>query len=133
MTTGPGRAGRGLLDFWTMPPESKATTPWATFQSCPATLRFDAAYKAADTWFKHRNEGGSATVITVGETCQRYVAKQRNEGKEAGAKDLEMRFSRWMHPDKKLSTTPITKLTQGQVNDWRQKLTKAPALLQDKI
>ena len=37
-----------------------------------------------------------------------------------------------MHPDKKLSTTPITKLTQGQVNDWRQKLTKAPALLQDK-
>ena len=37
-----------------------------------------------------------------------------------------------MHPDKKLSTTPITELTQGQVNEWRLKLTKAPALLQDK-
>ena len=102
------------------------------FSELPDHLRFDAAYKAADAWFKHRNEGGSAIIITVGEACQRYVEKQRNDGKEAGAKDLEMRFRRWMYPDKKLSTTPITKLSQGQVSDWRLKLTKAPALLQDK-
>ena len=95
-------------------------------------LRFDLAKKAADEWFKHRGEGGLATVITVGEACQRYVQKQTDENKPAAAKDLETRFKRWMYPDKKLSTTPVMKLTQGMVNDWRVKLTKAPALLQDK-
>lgn len=95
-------------------------------------LRFDVAQKAAQEWFAHRRSGGAPTVITVGEACQRYVDKQRDEGKESGAKELHSRFSRWMYPDKKLSSTPITKLTQGQINDWRMKLAKTPAILQDK-
>ena len=95
-------------------------------------LRFDIAQKAAQAWFEHRRSGGSTTTITVGEACSRYVQKQRDEGKEAGAKDLEGRFKRWMHCDKKLSSTPMTKLTQGQISDWRVKITKAPAVLQDK-
>ena len=130
MMTGPGGTWIArLLDEATGKQSYNALGDFSELADCE---RFDAAYKAADAWFKHRNDGGSATLITVGEACQRYADKQRNEGKEAGAKDLEARFSRWMHPDKKLSTTPITKLTQGQVNDWRMKLTKAPALLQDK-
>ena len=95
-------------------------------------LRFDVAQKAAQAWFEHRRSGGSATTITVGEACSRYVQKQRDDGKEAGAKDLETRFKRWMYCDKKLSSTPMTKLNQGQVNDWRVKITEAPAILQDK-
>lgn len=130
MTTGPG--GTWVARLLDDAAGKQSYNALGNLSELPDYLRFDAAYKAADAWFKHRNEGGSATIITVGETCQRYVEKQRNEGKEAGAKDLEMRFSRWMQPDKKLSTTPITKLTQGQVNEWRLKLTKAPALLQDK-
>ena len=102
------------------------------FSDLADNLRFDVAQKAAQAWFAHRSAGGSATTITVGEACKRYVEKQRNEGKEAGAKDLETRFNRWMFSDKKLSGTPVMKLTQGQVNDWRLKLTKAPAILQDK-
>ncbi|MDO8772175.1 MAG: integrase [Burkholderiaceae bacterium] len=130
MTSGPGGTWIArLLDEST---GKQSYNALGDFPELPDHMRFDAAYKAADAWFKHRNEGGSAIIITVGEACQRYVDKQRNEGKEAGAKDLEMRFGRWMYPDKKLSDTPITKLTQGQVNDWRMRLTKAPALLQDK-
>lgn len=130
MTSGPGGTWIARrLDEATGKQSYNALGDFSELADCE---RFDAACKAADAWFKHRNEGGSATIITVGEACQRYVDKQRNEGKESGAKDIEARLSRWMHPDKKLSATPITKLTQGQVNDWRMKLTKAPALLQDK-
>jgi hypothetical protein len=98
----------------------------------PSHRRFDEAGKLAAQWFEHRSSGGSAVTITVGEACQRYVDKQHNEGKEAGAKDLESRFKRWMHLDKKLNATPVTKLTQGQVNDWRVKLATIPATLQNK-
>lgn len=98
----------------------------------PNNQRYDEAVKLADQIFKHRSEGGQATIITVGEACQRYVQKQIDENKPAAAKDLDTRFKRWMYSDKKLSDTPVTKLTQGMVNDWRVKLTKAPALLQDK-
>ena len=102
------------------------------FSDVPDHQRFDLAKKAAEEWFKHRSEGGSATVITVGEACQRYVQKQIDENKIDATKDLDRRFKRWMFSDKKLSDTPLTKLTQGMVNDWRVKLTKSPALLQDR-
>lgn len=94
--------------------------------------RFDEAVKQAEQWFKYRRSGGAATAITVAEACRRYVQKQRDDGKDAGAKDLDGRFRRWMYPDKKLSETPIAKLTQGMVNDWRAKLTKGLAIPQDK-
>ena len=98
----------------------------------PNNQRYDEAVKLANQVFKHRNEGGSATVITVGEACQRYIQKQIDENKIDATKDLDRRFKRWMFSDKKLSDTPLTKLTQGMVNDWRVKLTKSPALLQDR-
>lgn len=102
------------------------------FSEIPDHLRFDFAQKAAVVWFDHRRAGGAPTSITVGEACKRYVKKQRDDGKEAAAKDLEARFNRWMHSDKKLSNTPLLKLSQGQINDWRVKLTKQPSIPQDK-
>ena len=73
MTTGPGGTWVArLLDNAT---EKQSYNALGDFSELPDHLRFDAAYKAADTWFKHRNEGGSATIITVGEACQRYVEK----------------------------------------------------------
>lgn len=98
----------------------------------PDHRRYDEAVKQADEWFKHRTAGGTHETITVGEACKRYVQKQKDEGKTAGAKDLEMRFKRWMYSDKKLNDTLVTKLTQGQVQDWRVKLATLPAILQDK-
>lgn len=129
-TTGPG--GTWIARFLDDSTGKQNYHALSDFSELPDHLCFDAAYKAADAWFKHRNQGGSTISITVREVCQRYADKQRNEGKEAGAKDSELRFIRWLHPDKKLSDTPITKLTQGQINDWRIKLTRSPALLQDK-
>lgn len=103
-----------------------------SLDTLPNNQRYDAAVKLAEQVFSHRSAGGSAVGITVGEACQRYVQKQVDENKPAAAKDLEMRFNRWLYNDKKLNDTPILKLTQGMVSDWRVKLTKAPALLQDK-
>ena len=100
--------------------------------SLPNNRRFDEAVKLANQWFEHRSVGGLVATITVGEACTRYVQKQRDEGRAAGAKDLESRFKRWMHPEKKLSGTPVTKLTQSQVHEWRVKLPTLPASLQDR-
>lgn len=107
-------------------------SPLGDFSDLPDNERFDAATKAAQAWFDHRDAGGSATGITVGEACRRYAQKQRDAGNEVVANDYDVRFKRWMFSDRKLSNTPIQKLTTGQVNDWRVKLTKAPALKQDK-
>jgi len=102
------------------------------FSNLADSTRFDAAQKAAREWFEHLNKGGSKVVLAVGDACKRYVAKARAEGRERSAVDLEGRFRRWIESDPKLSKTPVMKLTPGMVNDWRNKLVKTPALLQDK-
>lgn len=107
-------------------------TSLGSIDALPNNQRYDEAVKLAEKIFSHRQSGGSATTITVGEACNRYVQMKIDENKPAAAKDLKGRFNRWMHSDSKLSSTPLMKLTQGMVNDWRVKLTKAPALLQDK-
>ena len=68
----------------------------------PGNVRFDEAVKQAEQWFKHRSMGGAAVTITVGDACKRYIQKQRDDGKDVAAKDLEARFNRWMYSDKKL-------------------------------
>jgi len=102
------------------------------FSEIPDHLRFDAAQKAASSWFDHRKTGGNATQISVGEACQRYAQKLRDDGKLAAAKDMDIRFKRWMFSDKKLSNTPLLRLTQGQISDWRNKLAKGKSIPQDK-
>ena len=103
-----------------------------SLDALPGHLRFAEAAKEAEKWFEHRKSGGSPKIITVGEACRRYVEKLRGEGRDAGVRDAEGRFRRWVHSDPKLASTPVMKLTQGQLNDWRAKLTKTPATLQDK-
>lgn len=103
-----------------------------SLDNLPTHQRYDLAVKKAAEWFDHRDKGGNATAITVGEACQRYIQKQSDDGKVAAAKDMEIRFKRWMFSDKKLSNTPLLKLTQGQINDWRVKLSKGQAIPQDK-
>jgi len=95
-------------------------------------LRFDEAVKKAEEVFTHREQGGLAASITVGEACKRYIQKQKDDGKVAAHKDMQIRFNRWMFCDKRLSDTPLLKLTQGQIHDWRVKLTKGKAIPQDK-
>jgi integrase len=108
------------------------TKAMGDFSELADNLRFDAARKAADEWVKHLGKGGSTVVLTVEQACIRYVAKARADGREKSAVDLEGRFRRWVYSDKKLSSTPVMKLTPGMMNDWRNRLVKTPALLQDK-
>lgn len=130
MTTGPGGTWVArALDETTGKQTYKAL---GDFSDIADNLRFDAAQKAARSWFEHMEKGGSKVSITVAETCKRYVAKARNEGRESGAVDLEGRFRRWIYSDSKLSRTPVMKLTPGVLNDWRNKLVSTPAIEQDK-
>jgi integrase len=94
--------------------------------------RFGDASKLANAWFEHRGKGGAKESLTVEQACRRYVQKARDESRESAAKDLEGRFRRWVYSDKKLSKTPVMKLTPGMLNDWRNTLVKTPAMLQDK-
>jgi len=103
-----------------------------TLENLPSHRRFDEAVKQGTSWFDHRSSGGSAISITVMDACERYVAKQRDQGKESTAKDLEGRYKRWVYPNKKLSNSLVMKLTPGILRDWRMMLIKTPAILQDK-
>lgn len=102
------------------------------FSELADNLRFDAAKKSADDWVTHLGKGGSKEALTVELACVRYVQKARDEGREKSAIDLDGRFRRWVYSDKKLRNTLVMKLTPGLLNDWRNKLAKTPALLQDK-
>ena len=39
--------------------------------------QYDAAVKAADVWFSHRDSGGSTEALTVANACTRYVENLR--------------------------------------------------------
>lgn len=102
------------------------------FSDRPPADRYDAAQKAAKTHAEHMERGGNVEAITVGEACARLVKKYRDHDRENAAKDAEGRFNRWVHSDKKFSSTPMLKLTAGMLADWRTKLAKTPAMHQDK-
>jgi len=93
-------------------------------------LQFEAASKAATEWFNHLDKGGAHTSITVAEACTRYLDHLRNDGRADTAKDAEARFKRYVLSDKRLSATPMQKLTAAQLSDWRTKLVKTPAVQQ---
>ena len=94
--------------------------------------QYDAAVKAADAWFSHRDGGGSAEALTVAHACARYVENLRSHGREKTAVDADARFKRWVYPNQKFSNTVLLKLTPGIVNDWRVKLAKTKAIPQDR-
>jgi integrase len=94
--------------------------------------RFDEASEQAKHWFDHRSGGGATEAITVGQACDRYVKKLEADGRDNTAQDAAGRFKRWIYPDKRLTNTPLLKLSAGQLTDWRTKLVKAPVIPQDK-
>lgn len=102
------------------------------FSELPNGDRYDAAKKVASAWFEHLGKGGAVEAITVGQACDRLVNWYRDAGREKAAVDAEGRFRRWVHSNKKLSNTPLLKLTPGMLADWRTKLAKTPAIHQDK-
>ena len=93
----------------------------------PAHQRFDAAKKLAEAWFEHLGRGGSTKVITVKTACENYVKRLRESGADKNAADIEARFKRWVNDDR-IADHALPKLTRKVVEDWRNRLAKAPVL-----
>jgi len=93
----------------------------------PAHQRFDAAKKLAEAWFEHLGRGGTTKVITVKAACENYVNRLRESGDTKNANDIAARFKRWVNDDK-IGIHALPKLTRKAVEDWRNRLARAPVL-----
>jgi len=96
------------------------------FGHCPESDRFDLAMKAAEQWFVHLDRGGSAKIIDVRETCERYLEHiERTKGKRSMA-DIERRFNQYVFTDADFCRIELTKLTPAHVGGWRKRLYQTP-------
>lgn len=102
------------------------------FEHLPPNERFDAAVREAETWFRHRDTGGTAEVLTVAAVCKEYVLHLRTLDRETAAKDAEARFKRWVYKNSRFASTPVLKLTPKAVADWRATVAGTKATPQDK-
>ena len=93
----------------------------------PAHQRFDAAKKLAEAWFEHLGKGGTTKIITVKTACENYVTRLRESGDTKNADDIAARFKRWVNEDK-IGSQLLPKLTRKAVEEWRNRLAKAPVL-----
>lgn len=92
----------------------------------PDHLRFDAAQKAAQTWFEHLGRGGTAGTPTVTDACARYVRHLRATKSERAADDAEARFKNYVLNHANLAATELPKLTPTQLEGWRKSLKELP-------
>jgi site-specific recombinase XerD len=92
----------------------------------PDHLRFDAAQKSAQAWFKHLGRGGASGITRVEETCERYVRHLRTTKGERAARDAEARFKNYVLNDPRLGATDLTKLTPARLDAWRTALHEMP-------
>ena len=92
------------------------------FGSVPPHLRFDAAKRAAETWFEHLSRGGSVDTLTVREACEEYVASVLMKGRAATAADIAARFKRRVYAEK-IADLDLPKVTRKHVEAWRLDLT----------
>lgn len=100
--------------------------PLGDFSDLSDHLRFDAATKAALSWFDHIERGGQAGPTSVRVACGRYVDHVRALKGEKVAKDVEQRFNNYVLNDKKLADTSLSKLTPSQIGAWRDSLIARP-------
>lgn len=98
-----------------------------SFDALPDHLRFDAAKREAETWFKHLDRGGTTEDVTVATAAERYVAHVRHEKGEDQADDIEGRFRRWLYNDP-LASVSLHKLKRHQIEEWRRTVAQTPVV-----
>lgn len=110
-------------------PETKKQTrrTLGVFENITPNLQFNAAKKAAESWFDHLGKGGSLESVTVKTACQDYVKHIRAGKGDSQANDIEARFGRWVY-EAKIADAELPKLTRKQVDAWRQTLVKTPVI-----
>lgn len=98
------------------------------FGELTPSQRYDAAKRAAETWFAHLGRGGTAEAVTVKAACENYVKHVRDARGDRPADDLDMRFRRWVYDDP-LARVDLGKLTKAKVEAWRKSLAKTPVVV----
>lgn len=96
------------------------------FETLPPSLRFDAAKRAADEWFRHLGMGGAPESLTVRSACERYVNYVRSKRTDTAADDIGARFRRWVYSDRKFADIELSKLRKEHIDEWRKALAKRP-------
>lgn len=107
-------------------PTKQAYKSLGDFGALPDHQRFDAASKAAQTWFEHLGRGGSTGGATVSDACSRYVKHLRAHKTDRAADDAEARFKTYVLNSPKLASTELTKLTPLHLEAWRKALKEMP-------
>jgi integrase len=90
--------------------------------------RYDAAQKAAQTWFEHLGKGGSAQITTLADACNNYVTHLKESKGNAAAANASIRFRNYVLNHKKLSSTELSKLTPANIADWRKSVRDKPTI-----
>ena len=123
-----GSDGTWLAQAYDAATQKQTRRSLGSFGSSPSHLRFNAAKKAAEAWFKHLGRGGSVDTLTVREACEEYVASVRMNGRESTAADIAARFKRRIYSEK-IARIDLPKLTRRHVETWRLNLTTTPVVI----
>lgn len=102
------------------------------FDDLAETYRYDAAKKAANAWFAHKDRGGNNAVMDVRGACEQYVNSLKAASRTNAADDADARFRRWIYSDVKLCKTELLKLRPKAIKAWRDKLATTRATPQNK-
>jgi integrase len=85
------------------------------------TLDYEAARRAAVTWFQAQDAGVEADDCTVAEACRHYVEDRKREKGAACAHDAEKRFERTVY-DTTFGAIPLVRLRTPRIKEWREGL-----------
>ncbi len=124
-----GAGGTWLARFENTAIGKRSFETLGDFSDSPDHERFDAARKAAESWFAHLGKGGSTEACTVQQACKRYVENLRDHKGDDGADEANARFSRWVKSDHNIAGIALDKLTQADVQAWRKNLKATPVTI----
>jgi integrase len=96
------------------------------FDTLPDHQRFDAALKAAHTWFADLDKGVTTGPASVRIACDRYVDYLRATKGAKAADDAKVRFATYVLHDPRLAGTELAALTPLRMEAWRKALGETP-------
>lgn len=100
--------------------------PLGDFATYAESDRYGEALKAAMVWFSHLDRGGTATLVTMRDVCERYIEHVRQTRGSVACKDVERRIKSYVLSFESLATLDATKLTASHIDRWRRWIIRRP-------
>ena len=122
-----GSEGTWLVQSYDEETKKQTRLTLGGFTDLPPNKRFDAALAAARARFAHVDAGGDSRQMTVREACEEYVKHLLTDRPKTSA-DAAARYQRWVYGDK-IAKVALSKLTERQVKEWRNTLSKAQVVI----